>query len=82
MGYDNGVSDPGVPSIRELASLYRSPESNPGAVLTFKIKRFQTPRVGNRGDSDTKGANESGDFDKRNFQMSESPGSFCSGAPW
>ncbi len=28
--------------------------SNPGAVLTFKIKRFP-PGVGNRGDSDTKG---------------------------
>ncbi len=25
-----------------------------GAVLTFKIKRFQLPGVGNRGDSDTK----------------------------
>ncbi len=29
----------------------------------------------NRGDSDTKGANEGGDFNRRHFQMSESPGS-------
>ncbi len=34
-----------------------------------------TPWVGNIGDSDTKCANEGGDFDRRNFQMSEAPGS-------
>ncbi len=45
--------------------------SDPGAVLTFNIKRFLPPRVGN---SDTKGANEGGEFDRSNFQMSESPG--------
>ncbi len=39
-------------------------------VLTFKIKRFSLPGVGNRGESDTKGANEGGDFDRRNVQMS------------
>ncbi len=49
-----------------------SVQSDPGAVLTFKIKRLSLPVVGNRGDSDTKGANEGADFAKRNFQMSES----------
>ncbi len=29
-----------------------------GLVLTFKIKRFPPPVVGNGGDSDTKGENE------------------------
>ncbi len=48
--------------------------SDTEAVLTFKIKRFPLPGVGNRGDSDTKGANEGGDSVRRNFQMSESPG--------
>ncbi len=43
-------------------------ESDPGEVLTFKIKRFPTSGVGNRGDSDTKGTNEGGDLDKINFQ--------------
>ncbi len=42
------------------------------AVLTFKLKRFPPPRVGNIGDSDTKGDNEGGYVDRRNFQMSES----------
>ncbi len=51
--------------------------SDPGAVLTFKIKRFPPPGVGNTGDSDTTCANEGGDFDSRNFQMSESSGSVC-----
>ncbi len=45
----------------------------PGAVLPFKIKRFPPPGVGNRGDTDTNGANGGGDFDRRNGQMSESP---------
>ncbi len=49
--------------------------SDLGAVLTFKINRFPPSWVGNRGDSDTKGANEGGDFHRRNVQMSESPGS-------
>ncbi len=31
-------------------------------------------------DFDIKGANEGGDFDRRNFQMSESPGSAQGGA--
>ncbi len=46
--------------------------SDPGAFLRFKIKWFPPPGVGNRVDSDTKGANEGGDFDRGNFQMSES----------
>ncbi len=41
--------------------------SDPGAVLTFKIKRFPPPRVGNRRDSDTKGVDEGVNFD-RNFK--------------
>ncbi len=47
--------------------------SDPGAVLTFKIKIFSPYGVENRGDSDTRGTNEVGDFDISNFQMSESP---------
>ncbi len=47
--------------------------------LTFKIKRSAPPGVGNRADSYTTGANEGGDFARRNFQMSESPGSTCRG---
>ncbi len=39
----------------------------------FKIKRSPHSGVGNRGDCDTKGANEDGNFDKINFQMSETP---------
>ncbi len=50
-----------------------------GQIWHFKIKRFALPLVGNRGDSDTKGTNEGGDFIKRNFQMSESPGG---SRPW
>ncbi len=41
--------------------------------MAFKIKRFPPHEVGNRRDSDAKGANEGGDFDRRNFQMSEFP---------
>ncbi len=48
-------------------------------ILTFKIKRFLAPGVGNRRDSDTKWANGGGNFDRRNGQMSESPGSACVG---
>ncbi len=43
--------------------------------MAFKIKSFPSPVVGNRGDSDTKGANESRDVERINFQMDESPGS-------
>ncbi len=56
--------------------------SDPGAVLAFKIKIFPPPMIGNRGDSDTKGANEGSHFDSWNFQMSESPGSAHRGRPW
>ncbi len=49
--------------------------SDQGTVLTFKIKRFPPPGVGNGWDSDTKSANKGGDFDRRNCQMLESPGS-------
>ncbi len=41
-------------------------------------KRFPPPGVGNIRDSE-KGANDGGDFDRRNFQMSESPRSACVG---
>ncbi len=37
------------------------------AVLTFKIKIFPPPGVGNKGDSNTRGTNEAGDFDRRYF---------------
>ncbi len=53
--------------------------SDPGAVPTVKIKRFTPPGVGNRRDSDTKGANEGGDFDRRNCQISYTPGSASGG---
>ncbi len=44
---------------------------------------FPPPVVGNRGDSDTKGEHEGGDFDKINFQMPKSPGSaHGGGGPW
>ncbi len=52
-----------------------------GAVLTFKIKRFPPAGVGNRGDSDTKGENEGGDFDRWNLLISESLGSARGGGP-
>ncbi len=51
--------------------------SDPGAVLTFKMKRFLPPMVGNRGDSDTKGENDRGYFDKK-FSNVRIPW-FCSG---
>ncbi len=53
---------------------FRQWHSIPGAVLTFKIKRFPPPGVGNNRDSDTKDANEGGDIDRKKIKMSESPG--------
>ncbi len=44
--------------------------SDSGAVLTFEIKRFPPPGVGNRGYSDIKDANVGGHRDRRNVQMS------------
>ncbi len=55
--------------------------SDPGALLTFKIKKFSPLGVGNKEDSDTKGADESVDFERRNVQMSESPRCAQKG-PW
>ncbi len=43
------------------------------AILTFKIKRYPLPGVGNRGDSIPKSTNGGGDVDKNYFLMSDYP---------
>ncbi len=46
---------------------------DPWAVLTFKINKFPPHGVENRGDSDTKGTHEGGDFDRRNVHICQNP---------
>ncbi len=78
-GWGGGMGNPGDSDIPPR-SLWQWC-SDPGTDLTFKIKRFPPPAVGNRRDSDTKCANRVGTLREEIFKCLN-PLSLAHGGGW